>query len=335
MLNALRRENHILPALVLFLGILSTSLALSLHPWLGTIVALVSVVLVYLEIVTQLSFRAPPKRKPPVEDERFSRSMLAVNDQEVAHYIAEGREGAPLAWIFHGWTGGACRMTFRAESFLERGWSVVLVDLPGHGASDSLTKWSAEESCTLLIQCVNQLAQQKPELFTSGVVHYGHSIGAFIGLRISHRRDELNEAVSMLGWILESPMTGYTEIFDETCNLLKIPKIFRPTVLKKTLRHFNAINQNTANFSRLDEADVPKWGMPQESSLLVQANPDERLGAVHHERLIALMTGGSEESLLTIALLDDLTHSGSHNSSSRKAAVDAWLDESFPTHSSS
>ena len=291
--------------------------------------------LFYLEVVTQLSFRAPPKRKPPVEDEHFARVMVSVNDHEVAHYIAKGRDGAPLAWIFHGWTSGACRMTHRAKSFLERGWSVVMVDLPGHGVSDSLTKWSAEESCTLLIQSMNQLHQQRPELFASGVVHYGHSIGAFIGLRISHRRDELNNDLSLLGWILESPMTGYSEIFHETCNLLSIPQIFRPTVLRKTLRHFNAINQQTSYFTHLNHADIPKWGLPKEPSLLVQAVPDERLGAVHHERLIKLMQGGKDESLLTVMLLDDLTHSGSHASSSRKAAVDAWLDASFSTHSSS
>ena len=89
-----------------------------------------------------------------------------------------------------------------------------------------------------------------------------------------------------------------------------------------------------ALFNRLDEADVPLWGMPRESVLLVQAIPDERLGSIHHERLIRLIEGGDNPSLLTTSLLDDLTHSGSHESPSRKAAVEAWLDEHFNGHSS-
>ena len=78
----------------------------------------------------------------------------------------------------------------------------------------------------------------------------------------------------------------------------------------------------------------PLWGMPRERALLVQAIPDERLGSIHHERLIRLIEGGDNPSLLTTSLLDDLTHSGSHESPSRKAAVEAWLDEHFNGHSS-
>ena len=225
-------------------------------------------------------------------------------------------------------------MKYRVESFIERGWSVVAVDLPGHGISDRLTKWSAEESTTLLIHAMNKLQSDRPELFTNGIVYYGHSIGAFIGLRISKRRHRLNGGLTFSGWVMESPMTGYTEIFDETCNLLKIPSILRPLVLRKTLRHFNALNEGVAHFGRLDEADAPTWGMPEEQTLLIQAMPDERLGSAHYERLIQLFETGPEPGLLATEFLHDLNHSGSHDSESRKAAIDAWLDGRFPAHSS-
>ena len=133
---------------------------------------------------------------------------------------------------------------------------------------------------------------------------------------------------------MESPMTGYTEIFEETCNIFGSHLQLRPIVLRKTLRHFNARNEGVASFNRLAEADVPAWGMPQERALLVQAIPDERLGSIHHERLIRLMEGGQSPTLLTTTLLEDLRHSGSHESPSRKAAVDAWLNEHFQFHSS-
>ena len=91
-----------------------------------------------------------------------------------------------------------------------------------------LPKWSAEQATTLLMESMNELNKRRPELFTNGVCFYGHSIGAFIGLRMSKRREELNEAIHPTSWIFESPMTGYTEIHDETCNILKIPMVLRP-----------------------------------------------------------------------------------------------------------
>ena len=334
MLNALRKRNHVLPAMVFSLGIVCSILLFSTSPILGSLSCLIILFLTYLELVTQWSFRAPPRRKPALEDPRFERRMVVVNGQQLAHYIAAGRPGMPLVWMCHGWTSASCRMIDRADSFLNRGWSVLLVDLPGHGISGGLEKWSAEESTSYLLEAINQLHRKQPELFGAGIVHYGHSIGAFIGLRISKRRGELNEGMNVQGWIMESPMTGYTEIFGETCNILRIPSALRPIVLRKTLRHFNARNEGVALFNRLDEADVPLWGMPRERVLLVQAIPDERLGSIHHERLIRLIEGGDNPSLLTTSLLDDLTHSGSHESPSRKAAVEAWLDEHFNGHSS-
>ena len=334
MLNALRKRNQVLPAMVFSLGIVCSVLLISISVILGFLGCLITLFLTYLELVTQWSFRAPPRRKPALEDARFERHMVVAKGQQLAHYIAAGRPGMPLVWMCHGWTSASCRMIDRADSFLNRGWSVLLVDLPGHGISDGLEKWSAEESTSHLIEAINQLQRKHPELFGAGIIHYGHSIGAFIGLRISKRRRELNEGMNVQGWIMESPMTGYTEIFEETCNILRIPSALRPIVLRKTLRHFNARNKGVASFNRLAEADVPAWGMPRERALLVQAIPDERLGSIHHERLIRLIEGGEDPSLLTTSLLDDLTHSGSHESPSRKAAVDAWLDEHFQVHSS-
>lgn len=333
MLNPLRRRNHVLPGSVFGFGLVASMWLYSVSVLFGTIGVLLMIFFLYLELVTQWSFRAPPRRKPAFKDERFKTHILEVNGHNIAHYISAGRVDKPTVWMCHGWTSGAYRMGVRAASFLERGWTVILVDLPGHGISDSLRKWTAEETTSLLIQAFNQLHHARPELFSSGVVHYGHSMGSFVGLRISHRRSELNEGIDLLGWVLESPMTGYSEIFIETCKILRIPSILRPIVLRKTLRHFNALNEGVAQFSRLSDADAPAWGMPQEKALLVQAMPDERLGSAHYERLIRLMESESQPALLTTELLNDLTHSGSHVSPSRKAAVDTWLDEHYSASS--
>ena len=335
MLNWARQRNHVLPVLVGSVGAAISTVAIATVGWfLGFITGLLTAFLVYLEVATQLSFRAPTRRKPPLVDEAWERMTIDVNGCGIAYYLHTGQPGAPVAWICHGWTAGAIRMVHRASTFVERGWHVVLVDLPSHGASDSLPKWSAEQATTLLIASMNELRERRPEMFSDGVCYYGHSIGAFIGLRVSKRRDELNEAAHPTSWIFESPMTGYTEIHEETCNILKIPMPLRPWILAKTLRHFNAINGPVRLVTKLSDADVPDWGLPREPTLMVQANPDERLGDVHHQRLIEAMSSVERSKLLTTHLLDDLRHSGSHESSSRKAVVDAWIDERI-NHSSS
>ena len=128
-------------------------------------------------------------------------------------------------------------------------------------------------------------------------------------------------------------MTGYTEIHKETCDMLRIPTIVRPWVLRKTMRHFNAINGPIRRITSLSDADIPAWGMVHEKTLLVQAVPDERLGPVHHQRLIECMAVPDYSGLFTQRFLPELRHSGSHVCDSRKRVVDDWIDDVYD-HSS-
>ena len=325
MLDALRRRNNLLPIIVCCFGLIVCFFLHAAHSVLWLVAFFGTLFLTYLEVVTQWSFRAPTRRKEPVTDDNWAVHDLDANGTRMRLYVRQGQESSPVLWMCHGWTAGSVRLVPRAQVFVERGWSVVLIDLPNHGSSGSLVKWTAEQSTTIIIDCMNQLLNISPLRFENGMYFYGHSIGSFIGLRISKRRDELQFANNLDGWILESPMTGYTEIFQETCNLLRIPHPLRPWVLKKTIRHVNAINVATSDLVDLSEADVPLWGMTTEPTLLVQAFPDERLGAIHHERLIEHM-GEVQGDLLSVELLDELTHSGSHQSSARDEAIVRWLN---------
>ena len=333
MLQWVRRRNHVLPTFVGVLGLLLTYVLLEPSPAASILAFLATIFFVYLEVVTQLSFRAPARRKPEVDDPDWQRIGIGVHGLTLVHYLHRGRDNAPLAWVIHGWTSGSMRMLDRAESFLERGWNVLMVDLPGHGGSDRLTKWSAEETTTHLIASMNEFQRSNASLCANGVWYFGHSMGSFVGLRVSHRRNELSIAHKLQGWIFESPMTGYTEIHEETCNILRIPRVLRPWVLAKTIRHFNAINGPDRIIKALSDADMPAWGMTTEPTLLIQAEPDERLGPSHHQRLVSAMSESPYDGLLEVHFLSDLRHSGSHDSASRKAVVDEWLDENSP-HSS-
>ena len=326
LLAKLRRVNHALPALVTFGGVSLTFLSWLISPHIALLVAVYSLYAAYMEVMTQWAFRAPKVRKPKLVDDHWNPLAYEVSGIEMFTNHASGEKGRPTVWICHGWTSGSQRMVGRAQSFQAKGWNVVMVDLPSHGGSQRLRKWTAEESTTLVIGAVNQLARDVPFLFEGPVYFYGHSMGAFIGLRLSKRRDEVVFGAKLSGWVFESPMTGYTEIFEETCRLLRVPRFLRPTLLKKTIRHVNAINPSPQPLQSLPEADMPLWGMPKEPLLLVQAQPDERLGDAHHLRLKNSMRDAGAIQLLSTHYLSSLRHSGAAVHGERDRLVSQWID---------
>ena len=176
----------------------------------------------------------------------------------------------------------------------------------------------------MLIDGLNLLHQQFPDHFGQRMFFFGHSMGGFVGLRISKRRDELTLNGAWSGWVMESPMTGYSEIFDETCRLLKLPGVFRWSLETRVLRKFRALNPSS-NVGNMRDADMPAWGMFQEPTLLVQAANDERLGNAHHERLVREMEQ-TPLVKLNVHLLDTLPHSGAHEHPERDRLVAAWLE---------
>lgn len=219
-------------------------------------------------------------------------------------------------------------MVGRAQLFIELGYHVILIDLPGHGESQSITKWTAEQSSTMIIDTLNQLHSSHTNLFNSDLLVFGHSMGGFISLRLSNRRNELNMHTQLSGWIVESPMTGYSEIFDETCDLLRIPPLLRPVILQKTMRQFNALNVRTKDLNSLSDVDAPNWGEFSEPTLLIQANPDERLGSSHYLRLQRVMDAKSQR-LLTSVLMDDLAHSGAAVHPRRDEVIRQWIQSEY------
>jgi pimeloyl-ACP methyl ester carboxylesterase len=282
----------------------------------------------YLESVTQLSFRAPKRRKPILEGPGWQKILQHTQIGNVNAYIHESTSSnTPTLVIIHGWTSGSSRMLGRAQQFIERGWAVIAVDLPSHGGSDSVSKWTAEQATTTVIESLNLISASHPSLFSQGICYYGHSMGGFIGLRLSNRREELQSQPVFLGWILESPMTGYTEIFKETCNILKIPQFIQPLVLWRMMSQFNSLNDTRPNLSELIQTDAPVWGMTLEPTLLVQAANDERLGNTHYLRLQKCYDEAGTKELLTSRVMDSLRHSGCAVHAERDVVVNQWLDD--------
>ena len=171
------------------------------------------------------------------------------------------------------------------------------------------------------------------ELHSSGHVNpenklyfYGHSMGGFIGLRLSERRRELTWNPTFGGWILESPMTGYTEIFMETNRILKIPKVLQGIVLWRMISQFNDLNETRPKLIHLDQTNTPAWGLMDEPTLLVQAHNDERLGDSHFLRLQRAFDESGNKNLLTSVIMEGLRHSGCAIHQERDDVVNEWLN---------
>lgn len=299
------------------------SFAVGMNAWFP-VAGVYLVWLAYISTMARWSFRAPSTRKPSIHDGQWRPVDMATQRGDLRFYLSNTRPGADVVLLVHGWSSASMRMTDRAQVFLDAGFNAVLVDLPSHGASVSLPFWSAEESVSMLIDGLNTLHQQFPDHFGQRMFFFGHSMGGFVGLRISKRRDELTLKGAWSGWVMESPMTGYSEIFDETCRLLKLPSVFRWSLESRVLRKFRSLNPSS-EVKQLRDADMPAWGMFTEPTLLVQAAQDERLGDAHHKRLVHEMKQ-TPSVKLNVHLLDSLTHSGAHDHAERDRLVAAWLD---------
>ena len=279
--------------------------------------------LLYITTMARLSFRAPSKRKLPIEDAFWQAVDVSTRLGEIRFYRSPTRPNADTAILVHGWSSGATRMTGRAKAFTDAGLNTILVDLPSHGASASLRFWSAEGSVSMLIEGLNRLNQQSADHFGKRLFYFGHSMGGFVGLRLSKRRGELDLDGVWSGWVMESPMTGYSEIFDETCRLLRLPQLFRWSLETRVLRKLCALNPHS-DVRCLGDADMPVWGTLTEPTLLLQAANDERLGNTHHERLVGEMKRSTSVPF-EAHMLDTLTHSGAHDHAERHALVASWL----------
>ena len=72
---------------------------------------------------------------------------------------------------------------------------------------------------------------------------------------------------------------------------------------------------------------MPKWGLPKNPTLIVQAANDERLGQIHYQRLVDSFKVTGRLELLTDIVIDDLTHAGARENSNRDNVINTWLDE--------
>ena len=107
--------------------------------------------------------------------------------------------GDPLVVFVHGAGGDRTMWALQTRYFAHHGWSVLAVDLPGHGYSDGPAPSSVEAYADWLAGAIRAVGSE-----TAAVV--GHSLGSYIALALAARQPELVTHVGMLGVAATMPV---------------------------------------------------------------------------------------------------------------------------------
>ncbi len=275
----------------------------------------------YLSVMEYLIFQRPEKfRKASLEDKHWSVSQVFVQDVLIQFYQYTGEKSQPAILFLHGWRSSASRMMQRMKYFADHGWSVIAVDLPNHGSSDAVAKWSAEFSTTCVIEIVNATKSEYKEI---PFFIYGHSMGGFIGLRLCQRKAEWESNVHLNSIIFESPMTQYSLILDETYRILRTPRLLRGMIDRRIFTTVSRLRTISTEFKSIQQADIPQWGLPHVPALILQAEHDLRLGMSHYNAFIEQL---EKHSLVYEAhLISSLTHTGSDENAERTSILESYL----------
>ena len=283
----------------------------------------------FIEYIIIQIFRKPDFQKPSIEIEPWVELKADCRGVEARAMLNRRDESAPMLLMIHGWKSSAESVRERAEWFCEQGWHALIIEMPGHGKAMPVEKWTAIRVIEHTVELMGALESLLPSEKITEIVYYGHSMGGFVGLNLSKRIDKYSWGNKIKGWILESPMTKYSMVYEGSLMHHRIPKVLHSTIKKRLLVQFSALHPQEKPIHSLMELDVPMWGMPQQPTLILQAEEDSILGRSHYDLLVSSMIEAGREKILTTHLIEDLPHSGARTNSTRNHHIEQWLEKNF------
>jgi len=303
------------------------------YPLLANIIFVIIIgallVNLFIEYLIIQIFRKIYFQKPSIEVEPWVELIADCRGVEARAMLNRRDQSAPLLLMIHGWKSSAESVRERAEWFCERGWHALIVEMPGHGKAMSVEKWTAIRVVEHTVELMSALdSLLAPEEITE-ITYYGHSMGGFIGLNLSKRIDDYPWGNKIKGWILESPMTKYSLVYEDSIKRNRIPKILHSSIQKRLFAQLSALHPQENTIHSLMQLDVPLWGLPQQPTLILQAEEDSVLGRSHYDLLVSSMVDAGREGILTTHLIEDLPHSGARTNSTRNYHIEQWLEKSF------
>ncbi len=278
-----------------------------------------------IEVYVSLSFLKPGRRKQTFQGKNWHPHQVEHDGRKVRIVTYTQKQPSPLLILVHGWRASTSSVSDRGQWFVDRGWHVVMVELPSHGSSDDLPLWTAYGSMQAVQVACAKIEDFYTEGTITGVTYYGHSMGGFIGLRLASDEGLKIAGKTLSSMILESPMTMYSPILTDISTRLKIPSVIRSKYMKRLIGRVNTAIQWEQTFTSVDEFDMPLWGLPKIPMLCVQAAHDKRLGMEHYDRLNNCYQSEELKTMLTSTRLETLTHSGAPINEERNQTIADWL----------
>ena len=301
------REIVFMVALAIFLSIISA--------WTLPIAILLLLAIIH-QLIMRAIFFGPSTRVDLFEDENWEHIQVMDGGVEIHGHLHLQDGVAPLVVFVHGWQSSSERFIERMNIFRSAGCHTLAHDLRGHCHAPDTPEWTAGKIIADLKVVLDSLDKDR----ISAVHLYGHSIGGFVCIGMSHSRYD--------GWwkeklgtiILESPMTVYSPIMNELTS--SVP-FLRPLIEKMAIKGFNLIHPDAGGLKWKD-VDVPHWGMPQVPTLILQAANDKRLGLVHYD---ALLSNWIEKVELETHLIQSLSHSNNRINEERDRLLMKWIEK--------
>ncbi|MDE0954796.1 MAG: alpha/beta hydrolase, partial [Candidatus Poseidoniales archaeon] len=277
----------------ILLIITSSILLIGNYPLLANIIFVIIIgallVNLFIEYLIIQIFKKIYFQKPSIEVEPWVELIADCRGVEARAMLNRRDQSAPLLLMIHGWKSSAESVRERAEWFCDQGWHALIVEMPGHGKAMSVEKWTAIRVVEHAVELMSALdSLLLPEDITE-ITYYGHSMGGFVGLNLSKRIDDYPWGNKIKGWILESPMTKYSLVYEDSIKRNRIPKILHSSIQKRLFAQLSALHPQENTIHSLMQLDVPLWGLPQQPTLILQAEEDSILGRSHYDLLVSSM----------------------------------------------
>jgi pimeloyl-ACP methyl ester carboxylesterase len=275
----------------------------------------------WLSFTLGLMFILPIQRKTPDIPDHLIFEEQDIDGYPVRWLRTSMDNGKPLAILIHGWNSRSLNMEGRSNIYIDSGYNVLLFEMRAHGGNKPVDHWAAMHVCHDF-EKVMELYSDNGWLENGFIVH-GHSMGGFIaqrGLRV-----ELETSSNLKGVILESPVTSYSLINNRTCEVLRIPEVLHPWMMKRLLRHYNSMNDSVYHIKDIEFLESPNWGLPDAPTLLIQAKFDTTLGQKHWKHLVDVHSRC--DSNFTYHIVEELKHSQERTNKERDQLILDWMDE--------
>ena len=295
----------------------------------SSITILLSLILAYnfiLELWIGMAFISPGNKKKMFTEIGWESSFhnLSTQIHAKSHFDQVKR---PLVIIIHGWRSGAISMQGRAEIYLKMGMHVIIFEMPGHGASEPVAKWTAGHAAVTFNEFFESLESYFDMDLVSKIFLHGHSMGGFVLLKFNKFADSNDQYDKISGYILESPLTCYSFIFEETIKQLFIPRLLINQYWKRLRVHFNTVNPKLSPVENFAEVDIPLWGSINKDLLLIQAEHDDVLGRRHYDRLVKVQSEIKDPQFtFEEHIVPTLTHARSRYNTARNMIIEDWLE---------